>query len=176
MNNRRWKIIIKIKLTLQRIESVVKKKLETKHRMQMKKTKNKHNIVKNFFLSFFKNYFSWRLITLQCCSGFCHTSIWISHGFTCVHHPEHPSHLPPHPILLAHPSAPALSTLSHVLNLDWQSVSCMIVYIFKCYLLRSSHLRLLHRVQKTVLYIYVSFPVLHTGLSLIIFHNSIYMC
>ena len=29
-----------------------------------------------------------------------------------------PSHLPPHPIPLGHPSAPALSALSHALNLD----------------------------------------------------------
>ena len=27
---------------------------------------------------------SWRLITSQYCSGFCHTLKWISHGFTCV--------------------------------------------------------------------------------------------
>ena len=35
----------------------------------------------------------WRLITLQYCSVFCHTMTWISHGFTCVPHPEPPSHL-----------------------------------------------------------------------------------
>ena len=55
-------------------------------------------------------YLSWRLITLQYCSSFCHTLTWISHGFTCVPHPEALSHLPPHPIPLGHPSAPALST------------------------------------------------------------------
>ena len=43
------------------------------------------------FLSFFLSYFSfifisWRLITLQYCSGFCHTLTWISHGFTCIPH------------------------------------------------------------------------------------------
>ena len=42
--------------------------------------------------------FPWRLITLQYYSGFCHTSTWISHRFTCVRHPDPPSHLPPHPI------------------------------------------------------------------------------
>ena len=55
-------------------------------------------------------FISWRLITLKYCIGFCHTLTWISHGFTCVPHPEPPSHLPPHPILLGHPSVPALST------------------------------------------------------------------
>ena len=55
-------------------------------------------------------FISWRLITLQYCSGFCHTLTWISHGFTCVPHPEPPSRLPPHPIPLGLPSAPGLST------------------------------------------------------------------
>ena len=38
-------------------------------------------------------------------------------------HPEPLSHLPPHTIPQGHPSAPALSTLSHASNLDWQSIS-----------------------------------------------------
>ena len=42
-------------------------------------------------------FISWRLITLQYCSGCCHTLKWISHGFTCVPHPDPPSHLPLHP-------------------------------------------------------------------------------
>ena len=39
---------------------------------------------------FFCKLFNWRLITLQYCSGFCHTLTWISHGCTCVPHPEPP--------------------------------------------------------------------------------------
>ena len=35
-------------------------------------------------------FISWRLITLQYCSGFCHTLTWISHGFTCIPHPDPP--------------------------------------------------------------------------------------
>ena len=90
-----------------------------------------------FFKNLFANYFTivncnW-LITLQYCSGFCHTLTWISHGCTCVLHPEPPSHLPLHPIPQGHPSAPALSTLSHASNLDWWSVSHMIIYMFQCY-------------------------------------------
>ena len=55
-------------------------------------------------LYFFKFiYFNWRLITLQH-GCFCHTFTWISHGCTCVPHPEPPSHLPPHPIPQGHPS------------------------------------------------------------------------
>ena len=55
-------------------------------------------------------FISWRLITLQYCSGFCHTLTWISHGFTCSPHPDPPSHLPLDPIPLGLPSAPGLST------------------------------------------------------------------
>ena len=82
---------------------------------------------------------NWRLITLQYCGGFCHTLTWISHGCTCVPHPEPPSHLLPYPIPQGHPSAPTLSTLSHALNLDWRSISHMIIYMFQCYSLKSSH-------------------------------------
>ena len=46
-----------------------------------------------FLFLFIKKFFSfifisWRLITLQYCSGFCHTLTWISHGFTCIPHPD----------------------------------------------------------------------------------------
>ena len=61
-----------------------------------------------FFFPFI--FISWRLITLQYCSGFCHTLTWISHGFTCVPHPDPPSHFPLHPLPLGLPSAPGLST------------------------------------------------------------------
>ena len=61
-----------------------------------------------FFFSFI--FISWRLITLQYCSGFCHTLTWISHGFTCIPHPDPPSHLPFDPIPLGLPSALGLST------------------------------------------------------------------
>ena len=70
------------------------------------------------------------------------------------------------------PSAPAPSTLSHASNLDWQFVSHMIIYMFQCHSPKSSPLSLSHRVQKTVLYICVSFAVSHTGLSL----PSFYIC
>ena len=46
---------------------------------------------------------------------------------------------PPHPIPQGHPSAPALSTLSHALNLDWQSILHMVIYVFQCYSIISSH-------------------------------------
>ena len=63
-----------------------------------------------FFFFFPFIFISWRLITLQYCSSFCHTLTWISHGFTCIPHPDPPSHLPLHPIPLGLPSAPGPST------------------------------------------------------------------
>ena len=63
-----------------------------------------------FFLFFSFIFISWRLITLQYCTGFCHTLTWIGHGFTCIPHPDSPSHLPLYPIPLGLPSAPAPST------------------------------------------------------------------
>ena len=47
----------------------------------------------SFFFSFFKIYFNWRLVTLQYCGGFCHTFTWISHGCTCVPHPDAQHHI-----------------------------------------------------------------------------------
>ena len=42
------------------------------------------------FIFFSFIFISWRLISLQCCSGFCHTLTWISHGFTYIPHPDPP--------------------------------------------------------------------------------------
>ena len=70
---------------------------------------------------------------------FCHTLTWICHGCTCVPHPEPPSHIPPHPIPLGHPNAPAPSILYHASNLDWRFISHMIVYMFQCHSLKSSY-------------------------------------
>ena len=58
------------------------------------------------------------------------------------------SHLLPHPIRQGHPSGLALNTLSHASNLDWQSVSHMVIYMFKCCSLKSSHTCLLPQSPK----------------------------
>ena len=73
-----------------------------------------------------------------------HESAMSVHLFPILNTP----HLPPHPIPQGHPNAPALSTLSHALNLDWQSVSHMIIYTFQCYSLGSSHHHLLPQSPK----------------------------
>ena len=39
----------------------------------------------NFCIYFLKKFiFSWRIIALECCVGFCHTSTWISHLYICL--------------------------------------------------------------------------------------------
>ena len=50
-----------------------------------------------------------------------------------------PSNLPPHTIPLGRLSAPGPSIQYHALNLDWQLVSYMILYIFQCRSPKSSH-------------------------------------
>ena len=69
----------------------------------------------------------------------CHTSTWILHRYTCVPHPEPSSILSPRTIPLGRPSAPAPSIQYHALNLDWQLVSYMILYIFQCHSPKPSH-------------------------------------
>ena len=120
-----------------------------------------------FYLIFFSFIFiSGRLITLQYYSVFCHILTWISHGFTCVPHPEPPSHLPPHPIPLGHPGTPAPSTC--LMHPTWTG-DLFHTWQYTCFdAVLSDHLTLAfsHRVQKYVLYICVSFSVLHIGLSI----------
>ena len=98
----------------------------------------------SFFFSPF-NFISWRLITLQYCGGFCHILTWISHGSTCVPHPNPPSR---------HPSGSSQCTrpehLSHASNLGWRSVSSLIEYLFQCYSLRTSHPRLLPQLYEVL--------------------------
>ena len=123
-------------------------------------------------LFFFFN-FNRRLITLQYCSGFCHTLTRISHGCTCVPHPEPPSHLPPHLIPPGHPSAPAPSTLSRASNLDWRFVSHMVIYMFQCYSLRSSPPRLLPQSPKVCsIYLCLFLCLAYTGIITILLNSD----
>ena len=94
--------------------------------------------------------------TLQYCIGFAthqHESAMGVHVFPILNPPPYPS-------------TPAPSILYPASNLDWRFVSYMILYMFQSHSPKSSHLALSHRVQKSVLYLCVSFAVSCTGLSL----------
>ena len=122
-------------------------------------------------------FISWRLITLQYCSGFCHTLTWISHGFTCIPHPNSPSHLPLYPIPLGLPSGPGVSTcLMHPTWAD-DMFHPRLLYSFNAVLAKHSTLAFSHRVQKSVLYICVFFFFCFAYRVIVtIFLNSIYIC
>ena len=112
-----------------------------------------------FFFSFF--FISWRLITLQYCSGFCHTLTWISHGFTCIPHPDPPSHLPLYPIPLGLPSAPGLSTC--LMHPTWAGdLFYPRQYTFRCCSLETSHPHLLPQSPKDCsIHLCLFFLVIH---------------
>ena len=83
-----------------------------------------------FFFPFI--FISWRLITLQYSSGFCHTLTWISQPITCVPHPDPPSRLPPHPIPLVFP-----------VHQPWALVSCIHPGLVICFTLDNIHVSML---------------------------------
>ena len=127
-----------------------------------------------FFIFFKFIYFNWRLITLKYCSGFAihwHESAIGVHVFPIL---NSPSHFLPHPIPLGHPSAPALSTL-HASNLDWRSVSHMIICMSQCYSFKSSHSRLLPQSPKDYSIHMCLFCCLTYRVIVTIFLNSIYL-
>ena len=107
-------------------------------------------------------FFNWRLITLQYCGGFCHTFTWISHGCTCVSHPDPPSPFhpsgssqctrPEHPALCIEPGL--------VIYFTYDNIHVSMLY-FQIIPPWPSP-----RVQQSVLYICVSFIVSHIGSSL----------
>ena len=82
--------------------------------------------------------FNWRVIAIQYCDGFCHTSTWVSHRYISL--PSWTSLLPPSP---PQPSRLSQSTSlgfpASYSKLPWLSVLHMVTYMFQCYSLKSSH-------------------------------------
>ena len=110
-------------------------------------------------------YFNWRLITLQHCIGFAihqHESATGVHVFSILSLPPTSFPIPSLWIIPVHqPQA------SYILHQTWTGDLLLICYYtcFNAILPNHPTLSLSHRVQKTILYICVSFAVLHTGLS-----------
>ena len=130
----------------------------------------------DYLFSFFKKfiYFNWRLIALQYCSGFAihwHESAMVVHVSPILN---------PSPTFLLIswivPCAPALSALFHASNLDWPFISYMVIYMFQCYSLKSSHPCLLLQSPKvcSLLYLCLFFWLAYRVIA-IIFLNSTYM-
>ena len=106
---------------------------------------------------------------------FCHTSKWIRHSHTCVPNPEPSSLLPPHTILLGHPSEPAPSIQYLASDLDWWLISYMILCIFQCHSPKSSHTLPLPQSPKDCSIHQCLFCCLVYRVIVTIFLNSIYM-
>ena len=81
---------------------------------------------------------------------------------------------PPYPIPLGHPSARSLSALSHASNPDWSSISYVVIYMFQCYSLKSSHPRLLPQTKVCSLHLCL-FCCLAYRVVVTIFVNSMCM-
>ena len=117
-----------------------------------------------FFLKYKFIYFNWRLITLQYCIGFAihqHVSATGIHVVPILN--PLPSSLPVPSLWVISVHQPQASSIMHW---AWAGDSFHIWYYtcFNAILPNHPTLSLSHRVQKTVLYICVSFAVLHTGL------------
>ena len=115
-------------------------------------------------------------LTLQYCIGF---AIYQNESATGIHvfpHPKPSSLLPPCTIPLGRPSAPAPSIRYRALNLDWQLVSYMILYIFQCHSPKSSHSLPLPQSPKDCSIHQCLFCCLVYRVIVTIFLNSIYMC
>ena len=121
----------------------------------------------SIFLEPFK-IFNCRIITSQNCDDFCHTSTWIGHRYTYILSllSPSPASLPLPPFRLSHSTG---GSLSHTSNSHWLHILHMVMCMFQCYSLKSSTLSFPHCVQKSVLYVCVSFAALHIGSSVLSF-------
>jgi len=116
-----------------------------------------------FFILFFKFYFIFKLYNIVLVLP----NIKIDgHRYTCVPHPEPSSLLPPYTIPLGRPCAPAPSIQYFALNLDWQFVSYMILYMFQRHSPKSSHPLPLQQNPEDCTIHSVSFAVSYIGLLL----------
>ena len=80
-------------------------------------------------------FFNWKIIALQRCVLFYHTSTWISQRYMYV--PSFP--LPAHPTTLGCHRARSLISPQRRVNFHWQSILHTVMYMFQCYCLNSFH-------------------------------------
>ena len=111
---------------------------------------------------YFFKFFIFILFNFTILYWFCHISKWICHRYTCVPHTE-PSSLPIPSLWVVPVHQPQASSIVHR---NWTGDSFHIWYFtyFNAILPNHPTLSLSHRVQKTALYISVSFAVSYTPL------------
>ena len=107
-------------------------------------TEKKLVLLLNKISSFLEFIFNWRIIALQYCTGFCHTSTCISHRYR---HVSFLLSLPPTP--LGCHRAPDFCSLSHTANLHCLILH-MVMYMFQCYTL--NNLIFILRLYKATVY------------------------
>ena len=117
-------------------------------------------MVNDVIILFFLNFILFLNFTIL--YWFCQISKWIHHRYTRVPHPE-PSSLPIQSLWVVPVHQPQASSIMHR---TWTGNSFHIWYYTYFNAILPKHPTLSHRVQKTVLYISVSFAVLYTGLLL----------
>ena len=78
----------------------------------------------------------------------------------CCPHPEPSSHLPPHPVCLGCSRSMTLDALLYSLSLHWSSILHMVMHMFQCYSLKSSHPHLFPHSSKVCCLICVSLAAL----------------
>ena len=117
-----------------------------------------------FFFCFVLFLFLFYFFNFTILYWFCHISTWICHRYTCVPHPE-PSSIPIPSLWVIPVHQPQASSIVHR---TWTGDSFHIWYYtcFSAILPNHPTLSLSHRIQKTVLYISVSFAVSYIGLLL----------
>ena len=94
-----------------------------------------------FFIFLLKTiYFKWNRITVYYCDGFWH--IHQHESATWIHvsrYPEHNSNLPCYPMASGFFHSTRVGCIFHALHLHWASLLYMVIYLFQCYFLKSSH-------------------------------------
>ena len=93
----------------------------------------------------------------------------------CPPNPEPPSHLPPQPIPLGCPRASTLGALLHASNLHRWSILNMVIYMFQCYSLKSSHPHVLQLSPKVCSLLLCLLCCLECRITGTVFLNSLYM-
>ena len=110
-------------------------------------TPGHRNFSVSLFLFLKLIYFNWRIITILWWF-LLYINMNQSQVCMCPPIPEPRSHLPPLPIPLGCPRALALAAMLHASNCHSSSISHMVMYMFQCYSLKSSHPCLLALIPK----------------------------